>query len=537
MTPIPRTATLRHPATRLLLCLAVAGIASVLRGQDRNWDLLNYHLYAPFALLEGRLGTDLMPAGIQSGFNPLIDLPYYLLAVSWLPEWPRLVAFLAGLPFGLLAFLVFELCASFLRGLAHGGEPLPTNPAAAAGIAMLFGMSGSTVWSEIGTTYGDIPIAVLVAGGLLGPFRALETPPRPGRWAGFALLAGLCLGFAAALKLTAALFAPALTLALVAAAFSAGMGWRNALAGGLCFCLGWAIAFAAGWGWWGWAMWQRFGNPVHPLMNHIFQSPWAPLESGEDRRFLPRSALEAMAYPFFWLRGRPFVVAETGVADPRFALAWLAVLAVLLRAAWAWLSRRPWWLPPGTVLLLAFATIAFALWEAQFSILRYILVLEALTGLVLLATAMALGQARWRHFLPAFLGLAVLVTAVSEKQNWGRLRQYGQRVVELEAPVLPDNAVVATTNHPMAFVLPLLRGKDPVYVGLVGLTPGTRQWEETRRLLHSGRPILLLMDPTQPERAADPGAFGLVVDSGACAAVRSNLRSGLLLCRASAAPG
>jgi len=89
----------------------------VLRGQNSNWDLRNYHLYLPFALLEGRLGTDLMPAGPQSNFNPLLDLPYYPLAVSWLPDWPRLVAFLAGLPYGLFVCLVLEICCVLARSL------------------------------------------------------------------------------------------------------------------------------------------------------------------------------------------------------------------------------------------------------------------------------------------------------------------------------------------------------------------------------------------------------------------------------------
>ena len=323
-------APLRHPMMRLVLCLVFAGLASILRGQDRNWDLQNYHLYAPFALLEGRLATDIMPAGVQSAFHPLLDVPYYLLAVEWLPDWPRLVAFLAGLPFGLLAFLVLAVCSSLMRGLSEGREA-EGRPATVA-VAMLFGMSGSTVWSEIGTTYGDIPVAALVLGGLLGPLRALEEEPTPRGWCGLALLGGLCLGLAAALKLTAALFAPALAVALLAAALATGLGWRLALAGVLAFCLGWVLAFAAAWGWWGFAVWQRFGNPFHPLMNHLFASPWSPPAAAEDTRFLPRSLAQALAYPFFWLRGRPFVVAETGVADPRFALVWLAVLALALRA-------------------------------------------------------------------------------------------------------------------------------------------------------------------------------------------------------------
>ena len=191
------------------------------------------------------------------------------------------------------------------------------------------------------------------------------------------------------------------------------------------------------------------------------------------------------------------------------------------------------------MLLLTFVVVAFVFWEAKFSILRYIVALEALTGVVLLAVASALGWIGHRRFLPGFVVLTVLVVALSEKQNWGRLRQYGAQAIEVDAPALPDRAVVATANKPMAFVLPFLRGHDPVFVGLVDVSPGTRQWDETLRLLGSGRPIRVLLDPTQPSTAADLGSFALMVDHAACQPVRTNLRAGLLLCpaRLGARPG
>jgi hypothetical protein len=57
----------------------LAGFLAVAKGQDGNWDLRNYHLYNPWAWLNDRLTTDLAPAGLQSYFNPLIDLPYFFL--------------------------------------------------------------------------------------------------------------------------------------------------------------------------------------------------------------------------------------------------------------------------------------------------------------------------------------------------------------------------------------------------------------------------------------------------------------------------
>ena len=50
-----------------------------LRG-DASYDLLNYHLYGPFALLHGKWGRDVAPAQSQGFLPPTIDLPYVLLA-------------------------------------------------------------------------------------------------------------------------------------------------------------------------------------------------------------------------------------------------------------------------------------------------------------------------------------------------------------------------------------------------------------------------------------------------------------------------
>ena len=41
-----------------ILLMAVGGLFSVYMGQDVNWDLLNYHLYNPFAFLHGKIGQD-----------------------------------------------------------------------------------------------------------------------------------------------------------------------------------------------------------------------------------------------------------------------------------------------------------------------------------------------------------------------------------------------------------------------------------------------------------------------------------------------
>ena len=46
-----------------MLVPLIFGLYSLWLGQDSNGDLLNYHRYNPFALLNGKLELDLAPAG------------------------------------------------------------------------------------------------------------------------------------------------------------------------------------------------------------------------------------------------------------------------------------------------------------------------------------------------------------------------------------------------------------------------------------------------------------------------------------------
>src|ERR1700709_234631 len=50
-----------------------------IQGQDANWDWQNYHEYNVWAVLNNRYGTDVLPAGFQTYFNPAVYFPAYYL--------------------------------------------------------------------------------------------------------------------------------------------------------------------------------------------------------------------------------------------------------------------------------------------------------------------------------------------------------------------------------------------------------------------------------------------------------------------------
>ncbi|CAA9234011.1 MAG: hypothetical protein AVDCRST_MAG08-1275, partial [uncultured Acetobacteraceae bacterium] len=155
----------RMPDRALLpLFLAAGAAASVALGIDRNWDLLNYHLYNPLALLTDRSG-DIAPPGAQVFFNPAADLPFFWLLRN-LNEHPLLIAALMGLPAGAAAFLVLLLSRVVLR------EAGASSPELLAGLAAVGAATGAGFRSQIGTTHNDLLTAVPLLAALLLALRA-----------------------------------------------------------------------------------------------------------------------------------------------------------------------------------------------------------------------------------------------------------------------------------------------------------------------------------------------------------------------------
>jgi hypothetical protein len=518
----------RLPALAGLLVLS--GLVSVLHRQDNNWDLWNYHLYIPYATLEGRLSRDLFVTSIQSYLNPLLDMPYYVLAVKLLPSMPRTVAFLAGLPYGVLVFLVIEAARSF---------PADWFPAGRAGCwcAVLIGISGAIVWAEVGTTFGDIPITILVIGGILPSLRLAAQPLVKRRsWLRVAGWSGLLIGLAIGLKLTAAVFAAPLALATALSTPRA----RWVLPACTLVAAGGIVGFAVAYGWWGWTVWRLFGSPCFPYLNDIFHSPWMPAMTGRDLRYLPSGVWQAIFFPFSWLTGRAWVVAEIPIRDPRFALAWLSVALVGGIAATAWSLRTERLryalaaLSCGRALgfLLVFFVGSFVVWEWYFAYLRYILPLEALSGIVIVAGIKAFAllfrpqSSGW-----AGIALAVVVALIivgTTYSHWGRASTWGQQVFAIGAPVLPDGSRVIAASDAVSFVLPFLRGKDLTFVGLISVPSGARLTDLIAERLAGDQPVYALTyyDHGIPALRA----LGWETIQDRCTEVQNQLRRGILLC-------
>ncbi|WP_048861607.1 glycosyltransferase 87 family protein, partial [Acidisphaera rubrifaciens] len=295
------------------------GALALWAGQDRNWDLQNYHDYAAYALLHWRYPIDVAPGGPQSYLNPLPYLLPYLIR-HHLPM--RVGAVLIAATQAALPVVLWALAGRLVPAGTPGRRPLRA-------LATIAGSTGAMTLSEIGTSFADLPLALpsLAALTLLLAADGAVGRRRPWMLAG----AGFLAGAAAGLKLTNLIGALALGLAAL-------LPWRRGARGvaaavwttGLLVVSG-VASFTVSDGWWAAFLWHAFGSPTFPFMNLVFRAPSAVAMNFTDPRFLPHGWWDALTYPWQIAAGRA-PTAEVPFADPRL-LAGLAVALVTLAAS------------------------------------------------------------------------------------------------------------------------------------------------------------------------------------------------------------
>jgi hypothetical protein len=491
-------AALGHRAAGMAVLLASligAGLYSLSLGADANWDLHNYHLYNPYALLHGRYLRDIAPAGFQTFFHPLADLPFYLL-VTDLPQRPRLIAVAMALPEGVSAFLLF-LIARHLFTAGMRGRAL------AVAAAMAIGLTGAAVATTVGGTMNDYQVAPLVLAGLYAAMIGLAPPGaairRPLAWAA---LSGGCLGLAAGLKLTLAPYGAALAFAVLFAG-----PWRQGLRRLAAYLGAAALAFAIVAGPWMAFLYTHFGSPLFPQFNDAIRSPYADAANFRDERWFPRSWPEWLFFPFDWAFAPSRRISEWAIRDPRLAAVMVAGAAAA--AARAWRRRHaagapadgradaPADGPLGRAwrLLWLFLAAGYIAWLLFFSYLRYLAPIELLSGLPIVGAAMLVLRPG-RAAGAAAAAAAVAIALGTVYPPWERV-PFGQTYLTVTVPEVAPRSLVLVAGKPIAYVIPLMR-RDARFVAIANemVHPGAtnRLAQRVRRLIAAQAGPLYLIE-------------------------------------------
>jgi hypothetical protein len=542
-----------------LSCALVIGpalwiLVALKQGYDFDWDVLNYHFYNGFALLHGKVFSNVQPSMMQAYFPPLMDTAFYIL-VRLLPPSGVLMTIAAfqGLAFPLL----FALSRCVLRACLPRGIALS---ALAWLLALLGAAAPINIW-EAGGALGDTASAVPVLAALLLMIDALAGDgglPGPRRFALIGLLAGL----AAGLKLTNLAYALAFLSCLMLVAPRPADMWRQPgwlIGTGACLA-GMAAGFMLCYGWWGIVLYLHVGNPVFPNFNQLFRSPFGAVSSYSDAAFALPGIVTKLVFPFLRtsISGR---LDPAGLFDLRMAFMLPLGCAGLLASCFGSARRRKG--QDAGLALMLFALVSYVAWLLVFPVNRYLVGVDMIAPLACVSAAHAIWHARRAAWAAACV-LAVALPA-SASMAWPLFwlpgdHRHGDEngyfgVSFSPPPGLSGGVVAMLGGWPTTFVIPFFP-RDTVFVRLQGSlyyaypafnalgaasTPAERRavfgnatGDAVCQRLAANRSGLFLLRPGE-ETGQDIAAmsyFGLEPDGRACTPIASKYNRNITLCPA-----
>jgi hypothetical protein len=497
----------RALAVARLLVPICFGLYSLWLGADANFDLYNYHMYNAFAWLHDKLQIDLAPAGIQSYFNPLLDVFFYL-ANTHLPG--RVVGFLMGAVHGLIFIFILGIARRVLPDLPEQQRyrvPL---------LLALAGCLTANFLSGLGNSMGDDSTALFSLAGLLVLVSGWS---RLGRWAAdgiaIVLLGGFIVGLGTGLKLTNAVFAIGMCAALLSYPERAVVRLRIAF----LFGIGVLVGFALTGSYWLFHMWKLFGNPLYPQFGAFFPNPLVRPDAMGDPRWRPHGWFEIAFWPFiFTLNSNR--VGETPIRQViwpvTYVLFWLWVITgatrlMLRRKAAATMEPR-------ARMVVIFVVIGYVVWMELFSIYRYIVAIEVLTPLVvwilmhqLLPDRTACRTASWT------LVVTTAVVLSGGNRSWGH-EGWADPVWHAEVPPIaqPDRTtvIIATTRARAWAWLATFFPDKVAFMQIESSFPGTPAFGDRMReeAKERGGPIYAIVDAEYSWRVDNIATMNKIVN-------------------------
>ncbi|HEX7648223.1 MAG TPA: hypothetical protein VF450_12515 [Noviherbaspirillum sp.] len=388
-----------------IFCIAGAILWTWFAGKDLNWDSRNYHFYAAYQWTENRLSKDFMAASLQSYFNPLGYLPFYWMVRANLHS--LVIGTVLAVIHAINLLLVAAIASSLIPSTAKWRFTWIVLSVLVAAINPVFA-------TEVGSTFIDITTSIFVLAAYALCIRWLtSTEAAAGRTRHECLvglktwtIAGLILGIACGLKLTNAIYAVALWLAI--------FGKRSSLSRyihrTLCYAAGGIVGFVIINGCWAWHLYQEFGNPVFPLANAFFKSPDFQAFNIKDTRFIPESFFEALVLPVRALIPEPNIYVEVWAPDVRFCALFALLVCTAIKFAWnltrsleseRTVARTE---SRAIILLMSIWILSYVLWLYTSGNARYFIPSLLMMGPLIVALSLRLvGAHRFAIYILAFL--------------------------------------------------------------------------------------------------------------------------------------
>lgn len=516
-------------AILLTLIIIYGRYASHLK-QDINWDLLDYHFYNGFAALNGRMAWDVSPALVQSYLNPILDVINYLMLSSFRA---KTSIFMLGAISGLAAFILFYISLLLLVDLS------PVKRFLYSIFAVLIGGTGVAGLGVVGMATNDNYIALLTMLSLMLSLKALLN--RPHIQLNYLAASGIVMGFAVACKLVVTAYAIGTSIALLAFLLKE----KKQLKPFFVFGISLFISFLIFDGWWMVKVYQQFQNPLFPYYNNLFESPLAQINNYKDPRFYPHSFFKV---PFLLAFKGTNIISDEVIRDAR--LLTLVILTILVSAHHIFFKtkiNKPHSISVSSsqvqkniwVYLIVWYVASYVTWFYLFTIYRYTIALELMSGLFIVILLRKLIRFDYAVYA-VILMLFTLYSQTTNYPNWGRMKARKAYFSVTNIPSLPKQSVVMFFSEPLGFVIPFFP-RDVRFIGTAFTVPippfteKTKMIDRVNSILKTNKDRVFVLYAKNHERRINlySNYYNLKVEFDHCSNITTNVpMSRLLLCPA-----
>lgn len=433
--------------------LITGATVSIWIGQDNNWDLRNYHIYNAYARIFDRGGYDIIPAQIQSFFNPLPDIWFLLIYGSMRPVFAgALIGAIHSLNYALI-FMISKIALREFPVFTISVKKLSIDVSSSL-IAILISLSAliaPTSLSILGTNVHDNLVSIPILASLLLLVKMVDQQEMIVKRT--VLMAGFLAGLAFGLKMTASLYIAGTGLAILL--FDQKL--RQKLIAGSILTGGVIIGALVTGGEWFYTLWKDYGNPFFPWLNNFFRSPEVLNIAISDKRYLPENVLDGLLYPFYFAFNSDYAYSLGSFRDIRIAILYILGFYLIVKMVNTLMRSSTEYqkIPRVARFILIYISCSYVLWLIQFSIYRYLFIIESLSFLGIAIILIQVVPSPRRAAL-SFLSLLIITLAYGQFPRHDRL-SWMPHPIMAAIPDLPDlesATVVLGGGRPSSFLIP-----------------------------------------------------------------------------------
>ena len=429
------------------------------------YDLYNYHFYNGWAFLNGKTFSNYFVSGAYTFFAPLLDSLTYL-QIKTFNNYPRLIFFMNGAFHGMIILIAWAVLRLFI--------PVKNKTDLWMTIALLlYAITGYAYTQQIGSTTHEVTCAIIFLTAFYLFIKKVFFEKKEFVW--FLFGVGGLMGGVLGLKLT--IFPMCVGFGVLVLFCAATGQFKRPIKALLIISIGFLIGFGLTDGWWLYLVWQKTGNPIFPMANHIFKSPLIPAENVRDTRFLPQTVGQWLFYPFYW-GNEHMTEPELKEGIYHAVIPFACAIALTGMCLVGKIKERC------EQAVILFYDVSYAVWLVLFSILRYAIVLEILSGLMIF---FVIKRFKMTERIKQILAGILMMISVSFPFGYSPFRTVSNETYMPMTPItVADDTIVAVAENLNSYVVPYIKTSHPVLGWPLATLTAPLPWDkQTKQAYHN----------------------------------------------------